>query len=122
MTPRFERTRRFANPYVMLAVDGLYIIIWLSAFSTQAAYNSSGQCGGSCGISKAVVAAGVFATYVFLPRYEDKAPRICLNIMDSLMCPPQSPLDRNRFSQCLHLAVLQLPRQSPWLRQPQDWR
>lgn len=65
MTPRFERTRRFANPYVMLAVDGLYIIIWLSAFSTQAAYNSSGQCGGSCGISKAVVAAGVFATYVY---------------------------------------------------------
>ncbi|KAL6878971.1 hypothetical protein J3F83DRAFT_271021 [Trichoderma novae-zelandiae] len=66
MTPRFERTRRFANPYVMLAVDGLYIIIWLSAFSTQAAYNSSGQCGGSCGISKAVVAAGVFATLLWI--------------------------------------------------------
>ncbi|EHK26108.1 uncharacterized protein TRIVIDRAFT_176444 [Trichoderma virens Gv29-8] len=66
MTPRFERTRRFANPYVMLAVDGLFIIIWLSAFSTQAAYNSSGQCGGSCGISKAIVAAGVFVTLLWI--------------------------------------------------------
>lgn len=65
MTPRFGRTRRFANPYIMLAVDGLFIIIWISAFSTQAAYNSSGSCGGSCGISKAIVAVGVFVTYVY---------------------------------------------------------
>lgn len=66
MTPRFGRTRRFANPYIMLAVDGLFIVIWISAFSTQAAYNSSGACGGSCGISKAIVAVGVFVTYVYL--------------------------------------------------------
>lgn len=65
MTPRFGRTRRFANPYIMLAVDGLFIVIWISAFSTQAAYNSSGACGGSCGISKAIVAVGVFVTYVY---------------------------------------------------------
>lgn len=69
MTPRFERTRRFANPYVMLGVDGLFIVLWLSAFSTQAAYNSSGQCGGSCGISKAIVAVGVFVTYVYIHPY-----------------------------------------------------
>lgn len=66
MTPRFGRTRRFANPYIMLAVDGVFIVIWISAFSTQAAYNSSGACGGSCGISKAIVAVGVFVTYVSL--------------------------------------------------------
>lgn len=66
MTPRFERTRRFANPYVMLGIDGLFIVLWLSAFSTQAAYNSSGQCGGSCGISKAIVAVGVFVTLLWI--------------------------------------------------------
>ncbi|PTB42295.1 uncharacterized protein TrAFT101_008617 [Trichoderma asperellum] len=66
MTPRFGRTRRFANPYIMLAVDGLFIIIWISAFSTQAAYNSSGSCGGSCGISKAIVAVGVFVTLLWI--------------------------------------------------------
>jgi hypothetical protein len=49
----------------MLAVDGLFIVIWISAFSTQAAYNSSGACGGSCGISKAIVAVGVFVAYVY---------------------------------------------------------
>jgi hypothetical protein len=49
----------------MLAVDGLFIVIWISAFSTQAAYNSAGSCGGSCGISKAIVAVGVFVTYVY---------------------------------------------------------
>lgn len=65
MTPRFERTRRFANVHAMFAVDIFGIILWLSAFATQAAYNSSGLCGNRCGISKGVVAIGVIITYVF---------------------------------------------------------
>ncbi|KAM3474458.1 hypothetical protein MY5147_004233 [Beauveria neobassiana] len=65
MTPRFERTRRFANVHAMFAVDIFGIILWLSAFATQAAYNSSGLCGNRCGISKGVVAIGVIITLLF---------------------------------------------------------
>lgn len=64
MTPRFARTRKFAQPHAMLVVDGLFVVIWLSAFATQAAYNSADQCGKACSLSKAIVALGVFNTYV----------------------------------------------------------
>lgn len=64
MTPRFNRTIRFANVHAMFAVDLFGVILWLSAFATQAAYNSSGLCGNRCGISKGVVALGVTITYV----------------------------------------------------------
>lgn len=67
MTPRFGRTRRFAQPHAMLAVDGVFTVIWLSAFATQAAYNSADQCGKVCNLSKAIVGLGVFNTYA-LPR------------------------------------------------------
>lgn len=67
MTPRFERTRRFANVHAMFAVDLFGVILWLSAFATQAAYNSSGLCGTRCGVSKGVVALGVIITYVCPP-------------------------------------------------------
>lgn len=60
MAPRFPRTKKFANPYAMACVDGLFAIIWLSAFATQAAYNTAGLCGTACGLSKACVAMGVF--------------------------------------------------------------
>ncbi|KAG4442176.1 hypothetical protein IFR05_002334 [Cadophora sp. M221] len=60
MTPRFPRTRKLANPYAMACVDGLFCILWISAFASQASYNSSGKCKGACGISKAVVGLGVF--------------------------------------------------------------
>lgn len=61
----------------MVGVDSLYCIIWLSAFAAQASFNSAGKCGDGCGASKAVVALGVFNTYVpratpflvFLPIY-----------------------------------------------------
>lgn len=62
MTPRFERTRKFALPVAMLAVDGVFVVIWLSAFATQASYNSKNLCGEKCGVSKAIVALGVFVT------------------------------------------------------------
>ena len=60
MTPRFARTRRFAEPHAMLAVDVVFTVIWLSAFAAQAAYNTSGLCGQVCGVSKGVVALGIF--------------------------------------------------------------
>ncbi|TVY55863.1 hypothetical protein LSUE1_G008701 [Lachnellula suecica] len=60
MTPRFPRTRKLANPYAMAAVDGLFCIIWLSAFATVANWNSTGKCGDGCKVSKAVVGLGVF--------------------------------------------------------------
>jgi hypothetical protein len=44
----------------MLVVDALFTVIWLSAFSTQAAYNTADLCGSACGISKAIVGLGVF--------------------------------------------------------------
>lgn len=65
MTPRFARTRKWAEPHAMLAVDVVFTIIWLSAFAAQAAYNSSGSCGQACGISKGVVAMGVFVCLLF---------------------------------------------------------
>ncbi|KAF5131006.1 uncharacterized protein G6M90_00g062450 [Metarhizium brunneum] len=65
MTPRFARTRKFAEPHAMLAVDVVFTIIWLSAFATQAAYNSSGLCGQVCNVSKGVVALGVFVCLLF---------------------------------------------------------
>lgn len=46
----------------MLCTDFLYTIIWLSAFATQAAYNTAGDCGSACGPSKAIVGLGVFET------------------------------------------------------------
>ncbi|PKS08000.1 hypothetical protein jhhlp_006612 [Lomentospora prolificans] len=66
MTPRWERTRHLADPRAMLMVDVLFSIIWLSAFSAQAAYNSAGRCGGACGISKAIVAFGVIITILWI--------------------------------------------------------
>lgn len=65
MAPRFPRTRKFAEPHAMLTVDALFTVIWLSAFATQAAYNSADLCGTGCGISKAVVAMAVFVFLFF---------------------------------------------------------
>jgi hypothetical protein len=64
MAPRFPRTRKIAQPHAMVVVDALFAVIWLSAFSTQAAYNSAGLCGTACHLSKAVVAMAVFVWYV----------------------------------------------------------
>lgn len=58
-TPRFPRTRKFANPWVMFAVDVVFCIIWLSAFASQAAYNTAKLCGNRCSQSSAIVGLGV---------------------------------------------------------------
>ncbi|SPQ21750.1 a6cd479d-e2f5-4f4e-8e83-652d36405402 [Thermothielavioides terrestris] len=68
MAPRFPRTRHIANPNAMLAVDALYTVIWLSAFATQAAYNTANLCGSACGVSKAVVGLAFFV-FIWTLRY-----------------------------------------------------
>lgn len=64
MAPRFPRTRKLAQPLVMAVVDGLFAVLWLSAFAAQAAYNTANLCGGACGQSKAIVAMGFFVLFV----------------------------------------------------------
>ncbi|KAH8679627.1 hypothetical protein BGZ60DRAFT_427950 [Tricladium varicosporioides] len=66
MTPRFPRTKKFANPYALATVDGLFCVLWLSAFAAQANYNSSGKAGDGLGKSKAVVGFGVFIWLFFI--------------------------------------------------------
>lgn len=68
MAPRFPRTRKIAKPQIMVAVDAVFTVIWLSAWATQASYNTAGLCGDVCGISKAIVGLGVFVLYVVFPR------------------------------------------------------
>lgn len=65
MAPRFPRTRRLANPYVMASIDGLFTVVWLSAFATQAAYNTADLCGEGCAESKAIVGMGFFVFLFF---------------------------------------------------------
>lgn len=60
LSPRYERTRRAANPNVMLVVDSIFAIFWLSAFASQAAYNTANSCGAACAVSKAVVGVAFF--------------------------------------------------------------
>ncbi|KAI1180875.1 hypothetical protein F4777DRAFT_527280 [Nemania sp. FL0916] len=62
LAPRYERTRRAANPNVMLVVDAIFLIFWLSAFASQAAYNTANSCGKVCAVSKAVVGLAFFET------------------------------------------------------------
>lgn len=69
MAPRYERAANIAQPNAMLTVDAIFTIIWLSAFATQAAYNSANSCGTACGVSKAIVGVGVFETYVYHLRF-----------------------------------------------------
>ncbi|KAL5604082.1 hypothetical protein BROUX41_002071 [Berkeleyomyces rouxiae] len=67
MTPRFDKTRRFAEPHAMLTLDVIFSILWLSGFAAQAAYNSYGNCSGACGASKAVVGFGVLTCLSWIP-------------------------------------------------------
>ncbi|ORY71144.1 uncharacterized protein BCR38DRAFT_404264 [Pseudomassariella vexata] len=60
MTPRFERTRRLAQPHAMAVVDVVFAIFWLSGFASQAAYNTANSCGKGCKVSKAIVGTAFF--------------------------------------------------------------
>jgi hypothetical protein len=60
MTPRFARTRRLASPYAMVVVDCVFCVFWLSAFASQAAYDTADSCGTACGVSKGIVGIAFF--------------------------------------------------------------
>ncbi|KAH6652232.1 hypothetical protein BKA67DRAFT_351176 [Truncatella angustata] len=60
MAPRWQRTRKIANPHAMLVVDCVFAILWLSAFASQAAYNTANSCGEGCKVSKAIVGMAFF--------------------------------------------------------------
>ncbi|KAI0434694.1 hypothetical protein F5Y09DRAFT_215737 [Xylaria sp. FL1042] len=66
LSPRYERTRRAANPNVMLVVDSIFAIFWLSAFASQAAYNTANDCGKACAVSKAIVGIAFFETFSWI--------------------------------------------------------
>ncbi|KAI1253987.1 hypothetical protein MGN70_004382 [Eutypa lata] len=66
MTPRWERTRKAAQPHAMTVVDCIWTILWLSAFATQVTYNKAGSCGQGCSISKGVAALAFFQTILWL--------------------------------------------------------
>jgi hypothetical protein len=60
MAPRWERTRRIAQPHAMLVVDVLWTILWVTAFATQASYNGRNDCGQGCSVSRGIVAVAFF--------------------------------------------------------------
>lgn len=62
MAPRYPRAANIAQPNALVSVDAIFTVIWLSAFATQAAYNTANECGSACGASKAIVGLGVFET------------------------------------------------------------
>ncbi|RYP27180.1 hypothetical protein DL767_007773 [Monosporascus sp. MG133] len=66
MAPRWERTRRLANPHAMTVIDCIWAILWLSAFATQVSYNKRGSCGQACSVSKAIAALAFFQTLFWL--------------------------------------------------------
>ncbi|KAI0457902.1 hypothetical protein F5B21DRAFT_55537 [Xylaria acuta] len=66
LSPRYERTRRVANPNVMLVVDSVFAIFWLSGFASQAAYNTANSCGKACAVSKAIVGIAFFETLFWI--------------------------------------------------------
>ncbi|KAI1075827.1 hypothetical protein F5B20DRAFT_366283 [Whalleya microplaca] len=60
MAPRFERTRKIAQAHAMVLMDTIFAILWLSAFASQAAYNTANSCGQGCAVSKAIVGISFF--------------------------------------------------------------
>ncbi|KAF3069002.1 hypothetical protein GL218_08221 [Daldinia childiae] len=62
LAPRFERTRKAAQPHVMVVTDTIFAIFWLSAFASQASYNTANSCGQGCSVSKAIVGIAFFET------------------------------------------------------------
>ncbi|XXG99752.1 hypothetical protein Hte_006093 [Hypoxylon texense] len=66
MAPRFERTRKLAEPHAMVVVDVIFAIFWLSAFASQAAYNTANSCGQGCAVSKAIVGIAFFELLGFI--------------------------------------------------------
>ncbi|KAI0471843.1 hypothetical protein GGR56DRAFT_655780 [Xylariaceae sp. FL0804] len=66
LTPRYERTRRVAQPHAMAVIDALFALFWLSAFASQAAYDTANNCGSACKVSKAVVGLAFFEVLLWI--------------------------------------------------------
>ncbi|KAI1103529.1 hypothetical protein F4804DRAFT_342420 [Jackrogersella minutella] len=66
MAPRFERTRKIAQPHAMVVVDTVFAIFWLSGFASQAAYNTANSCGSACAVSKAIVGMAFFEMLIWI--------------------------------------------------------
>ncbi len=79
MVPLWSRARRFSNVYAFASVDGLSVILWLSAWAAVASYVTSGKgkgdkkdasgCDnfkygspGRCKLSEAIIVFGVIET------------------------------------------------------------
>ena len=77
MTPRWERSRKLAQPHAMAVVDGVFAIFWLSAFASQAAYNTANSCGNQCKVSKAIVGIAFFEMYVLDSRPQVRPAQLC---------------------------------------------
>ncbi|KIX10515.1 uncharacterized protein Z518_01598 [Rhinocladiella mackenziei CBS 650.93] len=83
MVPMWSRARRFANVYAFASLDGLSVILWLSAWAAVASYVSSGKGKGDkedasgcdnfkygsasrCQLSEAIIAFGVIEMLLFV--------------------------------------------------------
>ncbi|KAI1398092.1 hypothetical protein F4819DRAFT_469668 [Hypoxylon fuscum] len=66
LAPRFERTRKLAQPHVMVVLDSVFAILWLSAFASQASYNTANSCGQGCAVSKAIVGISFFVLLAWI--------------------------------------------------------
>ncbi|KAK6373860.1 hypothetical protein LTS17_007829 [Exophiala oligosperma] len=83
MVPMWSRARRFANVYAFACVDGLAVVLWLSAWAAVASYVSSGKgkgdkkdasgCDnfkygspGRCKLSETIIVFGVFEMILFV--------------------------------------------------------
>jgi translocation protein SEC72 len=74
MVPMWSRTQRFGNVYAFAALDGLFTILWLSAWAAVAAYVSAGGgcshfslgSNGKCKLSEGTVVLGVFIMALFI--------------------------------------------------------
>lgn len=83
LVPLWSRARRFSNVYAFATLDGLSVILWLSAWAAVASYVSSGKgkgdkkdasgCDnfkygspGRCKLSEAIIAFGVIEMLLFV--------------------------------------------------------
>ncbi|EXJ80389.1 hypothetical protein A1O1_08533 [Capronia coronata CBS 617.96] len=83
MVPMWSRAQRFANVYAFASLDGLSVILWLSAWAAVASYVSAGKGKGDkkdasgcenfkygssarCKLSEAIIVFGVFEMLLFL--------------------------------------------------------
>ena len=73
MVPMYSRTQKFGNVYAFAALDGLFTVLWLSAWAAVASYVSAGGgcskfslgSNGKCKLSEGTIILGVFIMALF---------------------------------------------------------